>query len=748
MKKMILRLFLVMVIAISSLAGCSGKDEQSSGDNIGKEKKDIKLGRYMEKEVELPRLDDEEYIFKILKNSEKQFEVYTRNEKLGGYLCYRNNEAMEWEKSKPEWLNNEVIATNGIATDLSLGKDGTYYVALQTYASGDGKSCVFRSSEDGSTAQEIDIPYLNEVENIIGEINYYPMINHIAVLENGNLVFDDNWNSKDLMIYSKEDKKIYKLSLGAVEYGTTQQFIVSGNNVITANADGNLLIYDGVSQTTEKTIEYNGKNSTKSYTVLEDGTLIMGDSSGIHRLTKDGSLWETTVDGSLNSMSMPSLYFIAVFAEEGEAEEYYAAYQDAENGYQLKHYVFDKNVSSIPEKEITVYSLKENSTIRQAISIFQAKNADIRVNYVVAMEDEVKGNVSDYIRALNTELLSGNGADVLVLDGLPVNSFIEKGVLADLSDVINPLESSGAIMTNITSDYHEEDKIFQVPIRFGVPILIGKEEAVNSSGSLENIIEYIKQNKDQQYTYTETYAKLLKDYLALSMEDLINDNKLQEDQLKSFLENIKILSENIEATEVVESGGDITDNSILDSGEAVFRIGVTEGDKYATAVEQINKLTDTMIPAVVINDKQLTFSSIGERYLPKGLVGLNSTSKETEIAKEFIQSLFAEEVQNSNLYDGLPVNATSIKKWFSEDNPNIMISYGYGADDSITATWPSAKERDGFLKVVLEVKHPIEANDTLYNMIVENALPFLKGDQDINQAVTAIKSKVNTYLSE
>lgn len=37
--------------------------------------------------------------------------------------------------------------------------------------------------------------------------------------------------------------------------------------------------------------------------------------------------------------------------------------------------------------------------------------------------------VSDTIRALNTELLGGNGADLLVLDGLPAESYIKRGFL-------------------------------------------------------------------------------------------------------------------------------------------------------------------------------------------------------------------------------------------------------------------------------------------------------------------------------
>ena len=127
----------------------------------------------------------------------------------------------------------------------------------------------------------------------------------------------------------------------------------------------------------------------RAYAIKKDGTLFITDSDGIHRMNQNGSLWETTVDGALNSMNMPSLTITGLYVTEGEQqEEYYVIFTDDTAGYQLKHYVFDKTVPTIPKKEITVYSLKENRTIRQAISLFQAQNADVKINYMVAMGEE------------------------------------------------------------------------------------------------------------------------------------------------------------------------------------------------------------------------------------------------------------------------------------------------------------------------------------------------------------------------
>mgnify|MGYP002243277550 CR=1 FL=1 len=64
--------------------------------------------------------------------------------------------------------------------------------------------------------------------------------------------------------------------------------------------------------------------------------------------------------------------------------------------------------------------------------------------------------VSDTIRALNTELLGGNGADLLVLDGLPAESYIEKGILEDMKDFLSPMIASGELQSRCQSLNTEE----------------------------------------------------------------------------------------------------------------------------------------------------------------------------------------------------------------------------------------------------------------------------------------------------
>ncbi len=757
MRKKITAILVVLLIVITSLPGCdrerknqetgqlnntaAGQDA-GNGENGDKSEKST-MGRYMEEKLKLPELQGNEIILKILENADKQIEVYTIS--TDKYICYRLQDDMTWESSSPEWLNNEILLKeNKMLKDLCLGNDGNYYAVYTDYSDNNVKCTLIKSVEGGKAAEPVEIPYLKE-ETSTNDYKHYPSIEKIQVLEDGSVVLYDLWDTGSLSVFSPSGEAVDKLRIGQ-----EPDYITYGNNIIAANEDGKgIVFYNAVSKNAERNIDFNINSGAIAYAIKEDGTLLLGNSNGIHRLQKDGTLWETLVDGSLNSMSMPTLSFTALFVREGEQEEYYAVYGESDGGYQLMHYVFDENVASVPSKEITVYSLKENNTIRQSISLFQSENPDVKVNYVVAMGEE-DSNVNDYIRALNTELLAGNGADILVLDGLPVDSYIEKGVLADINDVISPLEESGELLENLTKPYKKDGKVYEMPIRFSVPVIAGKTDAVQAADSLNSIVNYINRTDNKPYGEPMAYHELLEGYLALYAGDLFQNGELDEESFTTFLRNLKQIAENIKAIEYKEENFKTSKGAerFFNTG-SLFQGNVTALQKgYAQTTLQIKNIYDTMLLFAVLQDEDFGYNSVNRMFIPGGAVGLNSKSREGELAKKFIGFLFTSKVQDANVYDGFPVNSKSIKGWIEKEESNLSLAVSDTEGNMLTAEWPAKNEREAILNIAMDVSVPIETNYILNNLIIEEVEPFLRGEADERQAVAAVKSKVNTYLAE
>ncbi len=736
MSKRICAIFTIVVLLLTCFTGCSGDTKQTDTMKQDDTTTKAAMGRYMEKEMELPELEEDESIITVLQNANKQFEVYTVSREKKEYYCYLWNADMTWEKTIPGWLNNAKQLKNNALYAVYLGEDGNYY-ACAVYYSPEYRCALIKAQND-DTAQSVDIPYLDEPKLINGT-KCYPIPESMAILENGNIVFRDTTSTKSLLVFNNGNGEI----ADEIAIGIEESFHVIGNNIIFMNEENKIVYYNTETKSIDRSVEYNGNRKNIKYAQKADGTLIMADSDGIHRLAKDGTLWETTVDGALNSMNMPSLMIMRIFVTEGEPEEYYITYMSLNSEeISIKHYAYDKSVSAVPAKEITVYSLRENSTIRQAVSRFQTLNSDIKVNYVVAVGEQ-GGVISDYIRALNTELLSGNGADILVLDELPAAAYIEKGVLADINDIINPLEASSELFTNISNNYHVNGKVYQMPIRFFAPIIIGKENALRAYDSLSGIVDFLQKNK-QPFTNQMTYRSLISDHLALNSELLYKNEQLQEEQLKSFLEGLKAIAKNTKASE--ECDERISKNNTY-GNRRFFNGDVTEvGENCASALQKLYDLNSFVMPLAIVNQRDLSYDTIGQRFIPMGMIGLNKSSKEADLAKKFISFLYSQEIQSTNLYDGFPIIRSSLQKWFDVEKDGYF-AFGYKGN-IVNGVWPNKEERSELLNKILELKNPIEYDPILNDMIIEEALPYLKGDKDVNQAAKAILTKVNTYLAE
>lgn len=98
----------------------------------------------------------------------------------------------------------------------------------------------------------------------------------------------------------------------------------------------------------------------------------------------------------------------------------------------------------MPEQQLTIYSLTENDTVSKAVSAFRKNHPEVFVKQEIGITDEASMVAEDAIRNLNASLLSGEGPDIIILDGMPRDAYIEKGQLKDLKEFAEKLEGEGS----------------------------------------------------------------------------------------------------------------------------------------------------------------------------------------------------------------------------------------------------------------------------------------------------------------
>lgn len=166
---------------------------------------------------------------------------------------------------------------------------------------------------------------------------------------------------------------------------------------------------------------------------------------------------------------------------------------EGSNGSILRQYRYNPDGAREVEY-LTIYSLEDNQTIRTAVTRWNQTHGDIHCKYIVA-EEEIAGTMltlEDAITQLNTQLVNGEGPDVLILDGLPVDSLMDKGFLEPL----NELDTAGVYL-NLLERFTLYGDLYAVPAKM-IPYLLGRiTSETESIDSLEEFADIVEFSTDQ-----------------------------------------------------------------------------------------------------------------------------------------------------------------------------------------------------------------------------------------------------------
>lgn len=474
------------------------------------------------------------------------------------------------------------------------------------------------------------------------------------------------------------------------------------------------------------------------------------NSSGIYKMSADGELGERILDGGLNSLGMPTTTIVQLLPRQDSSFLVYCTNED--NKSTLLRYRYDAAVPTVPSRELKVYSLQDSATVRQAIGEFQRQNGDVKVVFDVGLTADSGVTGEDALRTLSTELLAGKGPDVLVLDGMPVDSYRSKGALLNLDTI---LADTAGLLPNITGIYRQESGLYAIPARFSVPMILGTGEVVSSVSSLAKLAEYIETQENAQIGYQP--GEMLEGlYPALQNGWFREDGSLDDGALSRDLADIKRLIDPFQGdpqNRVFSSGGNLIGGACIWNENGI--------PLYLGRLESIGDLTGPYTAIQNRGDGFLSPFPSREKavFLPRVLLGVNSTSSKTALAGQFIDCVLSDSIQASILGDGMPVNRAALAQNGIQpyDRENGGTTYGMSIDpfpegEMITymlkTRWPDEAFLVEIMDLLETVDTPVLINGVVHSLILSEAEGYLTGDRPLEEAVGSIRQKLDLYLAE
>jgi len=771
-KKMIVMLLLFSLISVS-VTGCVG---QGAGG-------ETPMGRFVEDALELP-FDNENPVAQ-LSGKDGSIDIITmdaeRNMAMYSTACGESwtRTAMEWkfpEEKMPmnfayDHMGNLIIAVMEFGRTESSGSDESS--GVMRIGSGD--------DDDGSGTMRINPGDGDEAPGAMrispGDMTLRVYRASGSELEEMNIRWSTGHDQKTVMISDMKfldngDMVVGRYGVGIEQYGADGafkrvhggqeigEFTVSGDKIYICDVTNNsIVVYDGNTFEQVSNLNFDALSHSTGIMTGQKGVVYLYGSSGVFRLLPEGSIFEKIIEGDLTSLSMPN-YYLQGFFESADGKFFVLANEGAESI--LLCYTYDPNIPARPEKEIVVFALYENMTIRQAAGIFQKLRPEIKINIQVGMGDDA-ATVSDIIRTLNTEILAGRGPDIIVLDGLNAANYIDRGILLDITDLIEEKISSEPMIENVLRAFERNGKIFGAPAKFSMPLIYADEAAAESMADIRSLADFAEANGNRGIIGNKTGDNLSSVFLPAGMPGWFDGSEINEDKLRAYLLEIKRIADT-PADVITHPERDMQGGRVM-FGRAVSaarNIGASSpDDPFNFAFGDVH----TLVANAVGFRSLMTANVAGEHrggaaafplpglvpnvFIPSAVTGVNAQSANIDDAKDFINAMLSKEIQSIPLGDGFPVSIGALEdSTIEQDNLTVMMMSTDVAGRMLAGGALSAEAQQKIMELCLSVKTPFIADDTLVEMVLDEARGYFSGEKDIDQTIADIRERTRIYIAE
>lgn len=527
--------------------------------------------------------------------------------------------------------------------------------------------------------------------------------------------------------------------------------------------------------------EYNGGNKFNNddgYEMYifpgEEGVLYTAGEKGMHRHVIGGSAIEQIIDGSLCTFSNPAYRVQSVLMLDNN--EFLAIF----TGSRLVRFVYDPDMPTVPNERLKVYSLKENSTIQQAISLYQSKNPEVFVDYEIGISQGSSLTREDAVKNLNTKIMAGEGPDVLILDNLPMDSFMEKGLLMDLTPLLNGLNGEEELFGNIVDAMKMKDGIYAMPCEIEIPVVYGKEEYISQIKDLEGIADTIEQlrkdNPEKNLINLCSEKGVMRFFSMVCVPAWITaDDKIDKEAIGKFLEQAKrIYDAQMDGLpqKLIDSYNRTNEFWVKEFGEtredsAYLRSGV-DAASYACGYRSLilgtidgfwsypEMISVNRVAGFEDDVWSLMNGQSSNVFCAETLLGINAVSPYIEQAEDFVKLCLGKESQ-MNLFGGFAVNKAAIAESGIAD-PTVVDEDGAyswqnasGEDGfriEFVSYWPSQEQLSELQKCIESVKTPYIENMMLENAVYEGGAEYLRGRMSLEEAIEFIEKKIALYMAE
>jgi len=445
-----------------------------------------------------------------------------------------------------------------------------------------------------------------------------------------------------------------------------------------------------------------------------------------------------------------------------------------------------RDPDSIPETVVLTYAaMWLNSDVRTAIIKFNRSQEEYRIQVKDYNQYATPDNWMAGYEKLNMDIVQGNVPDIINLEGLNIENYINKGLLADVYKFIDedPELSRDMFLQNVLDAASRDGKLYQIIPTFSIFTVIGKSKIVGSQPgwTMEDLNALMARLPEGTVAFSEmTRGNIISYSTMMAMDQFINHEtgkvSFDGDGFISLLEFANQFAAEIDWNALYG------DNYDWEQQQNVYR-----DDKVVLLPNSIYSVRNIREYREQFGD-DITFIGFptanknGTCIMPNMQIAISAKSKNQDAAWQFLRTFLTEDYFTGNqgrFYYGLPLNKnvlqaqlemekTPLKERPESEQGNIIgRSYTYssmvgGGAVAVSESWDydamqeeyeknyhlTQAEAEQIWSLITSVNTLMYSDQEISTILTEEVEYFFQGNKTAREVASVIQSKVQTYINE
>lgn len=407
---------------------------------------------------------------------------------------------------------------------------------------------------------------------------------------------------------------------------------------------------------------------------------------------------------------------------------------------------------------LVIYALEDNYQmweLNDLINKYQEQYDDAQVVLQIGMENSSDDRAAK-IQRLNNSIISGKGPDILLLEGLPQEKYVEQGMLEDMEEFVHKQVVEQDLFPTIVETYKVDEAQYGIPYCFTMMNVSALEhyEGFESLDTLEGFRDYLKQLQEKddipvygKWSYDQIISIVYRLYVA-EQEGFLE--KISEENIEKFYQVIHEIYQMVDMKEVEEAGKTMDTVSLLPLGYETLDLVATGNIQFS--LDYI-ETPDNLRNLIALQQNGYATSLLKNENnllcVPAITFGVVKKDKEKqELIESFLSFALSENVQQE--IDTLPVNRNAMKKVLNNFN-NEQITIETEEPVSVMTldfTKLAEDEIEKWIDIFEKTTCVGMTDQKIFGIIMENARYVVAGKMSEADAAHEAYRQISVYQDE